>query len=122
MNDIETSNVLLSVHNDTSPAHVTSASDHDDVACVELNKVGDFCLLNVILDSVVNSDMGVGITDGSAIVGDDVGNSTVADGDATDFQELVGRFLRCDAVDGETALNIIEETEVFSRFFDRDNI
>jgi len=122
VNDIKTSNVLLSMHNDTSPAHVTSASDHDNVACVELNKVCDFCLFNVILDGVVNTDMGVGITDGSAIVGDDVGNSTVADSDATDFQELVGRFLRCDAVDRETALDIIKETEVLSGFFDRDNI
>ena len=42
VNDIKTTNVLLSMHNDTSPAHVTSASDHDNVACIELNKVGDF--------------------------------------------------------------------------------
>ena len=122
MNDIKASNVLLSMHNNTSPAHVTSASDHDDVACVELDKVGDLCLFNVILDGVVDTDMGVGITDGSAIVGDDVGNSTVADSDATDFQELVGRLLRCDAVDRETALDIIEQTEVLSGFFDRDDI
>jgi hypothetical protein len=122
VNDIKTTNVLLSMHNDTSSAHVTSTSDHDNVAGVELNKVGDFCLFNVILDGVVNMDTGVGITDGSAIVGDDVGNSTVADSDATDFQKLVGRLLWCDAVDRETALDIIKETEVLSGFFDRDNI
>ena len=110
------------MHNDTSPTHVTSTGDHDDVTCVELNKVGDFCLRNVILDGVVDANMGVRIADGSAVVGDDVRNATVADSDATDFQELVRRLLRCDAVDSEAALNIIEETEVLSGFFDRDNI
>ena len=118
MNDIKTSDVLLSMHNDTSPTHVTSTGDHDDVACVELHKVGDFCLRNVILDGVVDANMGVRIADGSAVVGDDVRNSPVADSDATNFQELVRRLLRCDAVDSETALNIIEETEVLSGFFD----
>lgn len=122
MNDIKTSNVLLPMHNDTSSAHVTSTGDHDDVACVELDKVGDFCLIDVIFDGVVDTDMGVRVTDGSAVVGNDVRDSTVADSHATDFQELIGGLLRCDTVDRETALDIIEETEVLSGFFDSDNI
>jgi len=122
VNDIETSNVFLSVHNDTSPTHVTSTSDHDDVTGVELDIVDDFGLLNVVLDGVVDTDVGVRVTDGASVVGDDVGNSTAANSDATDFQEFVGSLLRCNAVDGETALNIVEEAEVFSGLFDRDNI
>jgi len=122
VNDIETSNVFLSVNNNTSPTHVTSASDHDAVTGVEFDIVGDFGLLNVVLDGVVDTNMGVRITDGASVMGDDVGNPTVANSDTADFQEFVGSLLRCNAVDGETALNVVEETEVLSGFFDRDDI
>lgn len=122
VDDIETSNVLLSVHDDTSPAHVASTGDHDDVACVEFDEVGDFALLEVELDSVVGTNMGVGVTNGATIVGDNVGDTTVTNGDAADLQEFVGSFLWGDAVDGEATLNIVQETEMFARFFDGDDI
>lgn len=122
MDDIETTNVLLPVHNDTSPAHVASAGDHDDVAGIELDEVGDLALLNIELDSVVNTDERVGVADGAAVVGDDVGNTTVSESDTANLQELVGGFLGGDAVDGEAALDIVEETEVLARLLDRDDV
>lgn len=85
MDNIETTNVLLSVHNDTSPSHVASTGDHDNVAGIELDEVGDLAMRKIELDGVVDTDEGVGVADGAAVVGDDVGNTTVSEGDAADL-------------------------------------
>ena len=122
MDDIETTNVLLTVHNNTSTTHVTATSDHDDVAGIELDVVDNFVLLKVELDGVVDLDQRIGVTDGATVVGNDMGDTLVADGDLADLEELVGRLLRGDEVDGEAALDVVEETEVLARLLDRDNI
>lgn len=122
VDDIEASNVLLPVHNNTSPAHVTSAGDHDDVSGIELDEIGDLVLLKVKLDGVIGTNEGVGVTDGAAVVGDNMGDTTVSDSDTADLQELVGSLFGGDAVDGEAALNIVKETEVLARLFDGDDI
>ena len=112
VDDIEASNVLLPVHNNTSPAHVTSTGDHDDVPGIELDEIGDFVLLKVELDGVVGTDEGIRVADGAAVVGDDVGHTASAKGDLADLEELVGGLLGGDAVDGEAALDVVQEAEV----------
>lgn len=122
MDDIETSNVLLSVHNNTSPPHVTSPSDHNDVSSVEFDEVDDFALLEVEFDGIVSADGRVGVPDGAAVVGDHMGNTLGTDVYTSDFEEFVGSFLRCDAVDSEATLDIVQQTEVLARLFDGDDI
>lgn len=122
MHNIESSNVLLPVHDDTSTPHVTSTGDHDNVAGIKLDEVGDFGRLKVELDGVVDLDSRIGVTDCASIVGDDMGDAAGANGDFAHFEELVGGLLRCNAVDGETTLNIVKETEVLARFLNADNI
>lgn len=108
VHNIETTNVLLAVNNDARPTHVATTSDHDNVTSVKLNKVGNLALLNVKLNSVINLDGGVGITDRTTVVGDDVWDAFRADGHFADFEELVGSFLGGNAVDREAALDIVE--------------
>ena len=79
-------------------------------------------LLDVEPDGIVDLDQRVGVTDGAAIVGDNVGNALVADRNLADLEELVGSLLRSDAVDRETALDIVKQTEVLARLLDRDDI
>lgn len=55
-------------------------------------------------------------------MGSDEGNAARAECDLANFEELVGGFLRGDAVDGESALNIVKETEVLARLLDRYNV
>ena len=119
MNDVEATDVLLTVRDDTATTPVTATGDEGEVASVKLDKVGDLALLNVEANSVVDLDQGVGVTDRAAVVGDDVGNTTVADGHLTDLEELVGSLLGGDTVDGEAALDVVEETEVLARLLDR---
>ena len=122
MNDIEATNVLLAVYNDTSTAHVATTSDHNNVTGIELDEVGDLAALEVVLDGVVDLDGGVGVTEGAAIVGDDVRNTLGAKRDLLDLKEFVGSLLRGDAVDGETALDVVKETEVLVGLLNRDDI
>ena len=122
MDDIETTNVLLTVHNNTSTTHVTATGDHDNVASIELDEIRDLARINVELDGVVDLDQRVGVTDGAAIVGDDVGDALAANGDLADLEELVGSLLRRDAVDGEAALDVVKETEVLARLLEGNDI
>ena len=122
MHDIKSSDVLFSVHDDTRSAHVTPTCDHNNVTSVELDVIGDFALLEVELDSVIDCNQGIWVTDCSAVVRDDVRDTLGADRHPANLQEFVCGFLRCDAVDSEPALDVVEETEVLARFLNRNDI
>lgn len=54
MDNIETSNVTLTVGDGSRTTHVAPTSDHDKVASIELNEVGNLAGGQVKLDSVVD--------------------------------------------------------------------
>ncbi len=122
VDNVETTDMLLTVNDNTSTAHVTATSDHNDVAGIELDEIGNLAGLKVELHSVVDLDEGVGVTDGAAIVGDNVWHALRANADLLHLQELVGSLFGGDAVNGEAALDVVEETEVLARLLDGDDI
>ena len=122
MDDVEATNVLLAVGDDTATAPVTTTSDEDEVASIKLDKVGKLALLNVETNGIVDFDRGVGVTDGAAVVSDDEGDALVADRNLSDLEELVRSLLSGDAVDRKPALNVVKQTEVLARLLDRDDI
>lgn len=122
MDDVETSHVLFTMNNDTSTTHVTTTSDHDDVASIERNKVGDFALLKVKLHSVVDLDGWIRVSDGATVVRDDVRDTLGTDGHFADLEQFVASLLGSDAVNSETTLHVIQQTEMFARLFDRDSV
>jgi hypothetical protein len=122
VDNVETSEVSLLVDNDTRSTHVTTTSNHDNVSGLELDVVDDFVLDKVKLDSVVDLDGRVGVSDGSAVVGDNVRDTLGAELVTTDLAELEGSLLGGDSVDGESSLDIVEESEVLSGSLDRDNV
>ena len=92
VDDIETTNVLLTVHNNTSTTHVTTTSDHDDNTSVEADEVGDLASGEVNLDGVVDLDGGVGVADeigGRRVVIAKLADNVVGDF-PPDFPSLVG--------------------------------
>ena len=54
MDNIKSSCVLFSVNDDTGPAHVAAPSNHGNISSVKFDKVGDFVLLEVEFDRVVD--------------------------------------------------------------------
>ncbi len=73
VDDVEATEVTLLTVDDTGTALVTTTSDHDGSASVEGDKVEDLLRVNVESDSVVDLDGRVGVSDGAAVVGDNVG-------------------------------------------------
>lgn len=122
VNNIESSDVLLPVYNNTNTTHVTTTRHHNNVTSVELDKVDDFVLFKIELDSVVDLDEGIGIPDGSAIVGDNMRDTTGTESDLADFEEFVAGLLGSDAVDREATLDVVEQTEVLARLLDGNDI
>ena len=68
VDNVEASIVTLTVGDDTNTTHVTTTGDHDDDTSVELDEVGDLASGKVNLDSVVDLDGGVGVTDATHFV------------------------------------------------------
>ena len=62
MDNVETTIVFLAVSDDTNTTHVTTTSGHGDHTSVELDKVGDLAGGQVDLDSVVDLDGWVWVT------------------------------------------------------------
>ena len=85
MDNIKSSNVLLSVHNDTRPAHIASTSNHNNVPSVKFHKVRNLAQLEVIFNRIVDPDSRIGITNCASIVGNDVGNATITNSYSADF-------------------------------------
>lgn len=114
--------MFLAVGDNTGTTHVAPTSDHHDVPGVKVNEVSNFALFKVKLDGVVNFDGGVGIADGATVVSDDMGDTLSTESNFANFEELVGGFLGGDAVDSETTLDIVKETEVLAGLFNGDGV
>lgn len=122
MDDIEATIVTLTVGNDTHTPHVATTGNHCDSASIEVDKFSDLSGLNIDLDSIVDLDGRVGVADGAGVVGDEIRDTLGTELHALDLGELVGCFGLGDAVDGEAALGVVDETEVLAGLFDCDYV
>lgn len=122
VDDVEATQMSLPVDDDTGSAHVSATGDHDDVSGLELDVVDDLVLDKVKLDSVVDLDGRVGVSDRSSVVGDEVGDALGTELVLSDLEELEGGLLGGDSVDGESALDVVEQSEVLARLLDRDDV
>jgi len=151
VDDVETTIVSLTVSDNTNTTHVTTTSGHGDHTSVELDEVGDLAGGEVNLDSVVDLDGWVWVTDAvnklsafvpqlqnisapklgptadrcdlrSSIMRNQVWDTTLAELNSLDLAQLVLGLLTSDAVDGETTLGVVDKTEVLASLLDGDDI
>jgi hypothetical protein len=122
VDNVETTQMPLLVDDDTGSSHVSSSGDHDNVSRLEFDVLGDFVLDKVKLDSVVDFDSWVGVSDGSAVVGDDVWDTLGTELVFSDLAQLECGLFWGDSVDGESALDVVEQSEVLSGSLNGDDI
>jgi hypothetical protein len=122
VDNVETTVVPLPRNDHTRSTHVSSAGDHDDVSSLKLDVVDNLVVDQVELDGVVGLDDGVRVSDRSTVVGDEVGDTLLAELVGLDLQELVGSLFRGDSVDGESALDVVQQSEVFTGSLDGDDV
>lgn len=122
MNNVEATLVSLTVGDGADSAHVSTTGGHDDVSVLKLDERVDLAGGKVDLDGVVDLDGGIGVPDGSAVVGDKVGDSLLAELDTLDLAELVGSLLVGDSVDGESTLDVVDKSEVLAGLLELDHV
>ena len=122
VDNVESTRVPILVNDHTGSTHVTTTSDHANVSNLELDGVDNLVLGEVELDGVVDLDGRVRVSDGSAVVGDDVWDTLGTELVTTDLAELEGSLLGGNSVDGESTLDIVEESEVLARSLNGDDV
>jgi len=114
--------VSLSGEDGTDSADVLTADHLAHVTGVELDPVGDLVGGNVELDGVADLAVWVGVSDGSAVVCDQVWDVVLLVEDLLHSAELVGGLLGGDSVDDESAFGVVDESEVLVGLLKRDDI
>merc|ERR1711957_297234 len=101
MGNVVRSGVDLDVLENSDTADIVSSSNEDTGTDI----TGD----EVELDGVVDVDLGVGVTDGSTVVGDDVWDGVLANALLGDLAELELSLLLGDLDGGEASLNVVKD-------------
>jgi len=114
--------VDLDVLEDTDATDIVSSSNEDTGTVLELEAGIDGSGGEVELDGVVDVDLGVRVSDGSTVMGDDVWDRVFANAFLLDLAELELGFLLGDLNGGEASLNIVEDSEVLSGLGDGDDV
>jgi len=122
VDDIETTDVSISVDNNTDSSDVVTRSNHTKVASFEFNEINDLTSSDVQLGGVVDGEFRVGESDGSTVVGNDVGDLVGADRLLGDLNKLVFAFFLADVSEDESSLNVVEDSEQFTSLIDGDNV
>lgn len=114
--------MLLTVYDNARATHVTTAGDHDQVSRIEFCDAGDFILGKVEPHGIVHLDDGIGVTNCTSVVSNNVGYAPVAESHLLHLEELVCRLLDSDPVDNEATLDIVKQAEVLARLLDGEHI
>jgi len=122
MDNIETTDVSISVDDNTDSSDVVTGGDQSKIASFEGNVVNDGTSGDVKLDGIQDSNSGVGESDGTTVVGDNVGDLVGSDGLLGDLAKLVLGFFLSDVSEDESSLNVVENSEKFTSLLNADNI
>lgn len=114
--------VDLDVLEDTDTTDIVSTSNEDTGSVLELEASINGAGSEVKLDGIVDADLGVRVSNGSTVMGDNVWDRVFANAFSLDLAELELGFLLGDLNGGEASLNIVEDSEVLSGLGDGDDV
>eukprot|EP00298_Acanthocystis_sp_HF-20_P004774 c15083_g1_i1.p2 GENE.c15083_g1_i1~~c15083_g1_i1.p2 ORF type:complete len:206 (-),score=-51.06 c15083_g1_i1:39-656(-) len=113
----------VSASNHTHTTDVIATGNHGNIASFELDELCDLASLEVNLDGVVDLDVGVGVADGATVMGHNVWHTTETELLSLDTAELeLGLEAFTNAVEGEAALGVEQQTEVLLCLFHANNV
>lgn len=84
--NIETSQMFFNINDLSDSSDVVSLCNVDGVANIKVSVINDFVGVQIVLDGVINVVFGVGESDGSGIMGNNVRDFIRSDGFLGDFQ------------------------------------
>jgi len=114
--------MVFDVLEDTDTANIVTTGNVDGGTVIELNSGLDLVGLKVELDGVVLLDVGVGETDGTAVVGHNVWDLVLAEDLLGNLKELELGLSGVNGVGDEATLGVVEHAEVLGGSGDGNNI
>lgn len=122
VSDLVRTGVVFNVLEHADTTDIVTTGNEDGGTVIELDNTVNFTVLEVELDGVVLLDVGVGETDGSTVVGDNVWDLVLTNALTLDLAKLEASFLGLNSVGLETSLDVVEHTEVLTGLVDGNNI
>jgi len=122
MDNIEASDVSISVDNNSNSSDVVTRSDHTKVSSLEFDGISNLSSGDIQLNGIRDRDLWVGESDGTTIMGDNIRDLVGANSLLDDLAELVLGFFSLDASKNESSLNIIQNSVEFSSLLNGDDI
>jgi len=119
---IEGTSMLLDGLEDTDSTNIVTTGEHDSGSGGKLDDRLDLTSGEVDLDSVVDADVGMGISHGSTVVGGDVRDLLLVNALSNDLAKLEFSFLGVNLVSLESALDIKKDSEVLVGLLDGDDV
>lgn len=122
VDNIETTQMSFDVLDGGNSTDVVSTSDIGEMSGFVGVPFQDLVLFKVVSEGISFVDFGVGESDGSAVVGDDVGSFVGTNKFALDFHELDFSFSIFYFNGFESSLDVVEKSEMFVGLGDGDDI
>ena len=122
MHDIVASQMSLHVQDGSHSAHVVSSGDVGEVTGLVLVELNNLVLFEVVFDGISLGDFGIGESDGSGVVGDNVGLFVGSDNASLDLEQLELGLSLLQFGEGEPALDVIEQSEALVGLGESDDV
>lgn len=106
----------------THSAEIVTESNDGLVADGQLEMSVDGVLFEVVHNGVTDTDGWVRVSDGSGIVGHNVGDLVCTDLDSHDLADLVVSFLLLDLQQSKPSLLVVEKSVKIASLWDADNV
>jgi len=122
VDNVKRARVTLSAHYGPHTPQITTSSDHTQVTRVEFDGVNDFPGPNVDLDGVIRLDQRVRVADRPPVIRHEEWDALGPHADALHLAQLVLSLLISDPMDGESSLDVVDESEVLPRLLDLNDV
>lgn len=122
MADIERTLMLFDVLDDTDSTDVVTVLDVTDVTGFQVRESFNLVVGEVVLEGITDLDFRVGESDGSGVVGNDVGDLVGTNSLSGDLQEFVLSFFLVEGLEDESTLGVVEDSEGLVGLFDSDDV
>lgn len=122
MHNTDTTNVSLQIEDLGNSTDVVTSSNVGKMSWLILDPLDDLSLFKIVLDSVTLVYFRVRESNGSSIRCDNVGNFVGTNSFLDNLQQFKFGFSVFNFDQGESSLNIIEDSVVFVGFSDRNSI
>lgn len=122
MDDVEWTQVSFSVLYESDSSNIVTSGQVTDISWFQLDEIDDLSGFQIDFEGVIDMDVWVWESDGSAVAGDDVWDVVGSHFLLGAFHQLEFGLLCLDALEDESAWHVVEYSEVLLGLVNLDHI